>query len=1354
MPEHDVTFVPQDVADANTAAVDGIPVELLGDPRRQAVHSIQGDVYQAWCSIDAWLRLTSPDEVIYLEGAEDFDVVCKDGAVTVQVKHHSDSISLAYGKARDALENFWTLVSKDRSRHVEFQYLTTSSIAMEQDASFDGLSGIEAWRVARTSLDMAAKMVLYLSQKLDVNSPLRSFITTSTTEEVQQRLIQRVHWLTGQPDINVVKQSVDDRITVFLRGQRQTVSLAPKVRKHLWSRFWEVIIEKVSANRCLTLAELLRQVEEATTAYIPVPVDQLPDLIASANPGLGLLNLLLEKTPKPPEPLLSRPTLIHQLENLVKQRRVVLLTGTVHKGKTTIAQLVASILCPGAWWVNLTERRPDQVDNLFLALAGRIEFGDCPGLVIIDDLDISPRAHRVYRDSLSLVLHRASASGRGVMLTAQGVSSELISIADLKNIEILDVPEMSADEVTILCMEHGCAVELAGTWASLVWVWTKGHPKLVQIRIAELIARGWPPPSSTDLMAQSSAVVSERQIARRLLSESMPTPTAELVYTVSESSVPLARSVVIQLAESIYGLSNAGDVLDSLIGKWFERLDGNRFRTTSLLQGVATEVWSQEKRKLVHIRLHDAILAKKNLDPSEAASLLFHAFVAGDRKRLALTAIRLQLIEGYDAKSEVERQLLWLPYVALEPRQSITNEAFAAATLRGLQFRVASTLDADTLPQICERWGEETELITHPDAKAASQALMWFSISSAESTKVPLLPRLGAIMGMSTLRGEFQELKANSTRKFFDHLDSENHLPQDGTSTQIMLLCAVRCVRDAEALHQLVQWLDHIATDDMRRDFDAMLEWPLVQNLGAFVHSAWAAKHEETADWEPWLQLFAELDDYAKRRDSPRLGRETAKAKAIILTEYFDRSQEALDVLNQAEVSFGSSAILMEQRANVLFQVKNDEKVLEIWSELTRDPSNKAVLNPFACRRAAMSAARLKRWNEAEQIFCATANSIEPGTFEVTKFGLKVDGALAASLGGHQASAARLLGEAVLALPEEASNEGDERWEAVQRAAAEFCREIERALWNAKETETRFEPGYASSPDLKVPKIEAGQKARSEMTRARILKLSAMLGVELLRQDDELKVLAASRYFLVRLYAVQSQLALAFRSGAGVGFIETLLAFDAAVDGLSRRDRGKSALIPDDGGEQDKPSAPERWFGILVAGICCAGHDLTTNLQIWLDVCHRKLEPNAPLSNVVHQILIGATLPLNELNLAVMGASNPAPLRCGAAARLLIEPLPPDKLLALQSLLTSALFCDDSYAFQELFNHHVAQHFAKVWRAYAQSPFLFYSPRTSIPALIRTLNNIENENGTLRALFLRTSEGLHKPLGDFMDRVW
>ena len=332
--------------DETIRGIAGLAPHLQGDPKRQAVYSIQGTVYQAWCSIDAWLRLNNADEVIYLECAEDFDVVKPGSATAVQVKKNAGSISLGTEKAREALENFWTLSCNEPARRMDFHYLTTSSVAMEQDSSFDGLKGIEAWRAAQTNPELAAKVAEYLKGKLPATSSLRAFLVGATVDDVQQRLIRRFYWLMDQPDLEGVKRSVNDRIVVLLVSQGRSVSLCSRVQKYIVSHFWEVVLEPLPAKRCLTRGALLRQVEAATTVYLPIPVEQLPDLIGNAPPGLNLLKLLIRKSPRPPNPLLRRPALTQQLEELVKQRRVILLTGTVYKGKTTLAQLVASTLCP------------------------------------------------------------------------------------------------------------------------------------------------------------------------------------------------------------------------------------------------------------------------------------------------------------------------------------------------------------------------------------------------------------------------------------------------------------------------------------------------------------------------------------------------------------------------------------------------------------------------------------------------------------------------------------------------------------------------------------------------------------------------------------------------------------------------------------------------------------------------------------------------------------------------------------------------------------------------------------------------------------------------------------------------
>jgi len=66
-------------------------LQLPSDSERQADAMFRGASYQAWWSIDAWLKLSDAEEVIYLEGAEDFDVVNKNSSIVVQVKNEESS---------------------------------------------------------------------------------------------------------------------------------------------------------------------------------------------------------------------------------------------------------------------------------------------------------------------------------------------------------------------------------------------------------------------------------------------------------------------------------------------------------------------------------------------------------------------------------------------------------------------------------------------------------------------------------------------------------------------------------------------------------------------------------------------------------------------------------------------------------------------------------------------------------------------------------------------------------------------------------------------------------------------------------------------------------------------------------------------------------------------------------------------------------------------------------------------------------------------------------------------------------------------------------------------------------------
>src|SRR5437868_465195 len=89
---------------SDTSATGG-QVPLDADPKRQAVDALRGYIYQIWRSIFAWIDLSDVD-LLYLEGAEDFDVLSASAAVVTQVKNTSGAKTLRSQDVLDSLGNF------------------------------------------------------------------------------------------------------------------------------------------------------------------------------------------------------------------------------------------------------------------------------------------------------------------------------------------------------------------------------------------------------------------------------------------------------------------------------------------------------------------------------------------------------------------------------------------------------------------------------------------------------------------------------------------------------------------------------------------------------------------------------------------------------------------------------------------------------------------------------------------------------------------------------------------------------------------------------------------------------------------------------------------------------------------------------------------------------------------------------------------------------------------------------------------------------------------------------------------------------------------------------------------------
>lgn len=1317
------------------------PRPLHGDTSRQAVPSFTGAAYQAWLSIDAWLRLRDDDEVIFLEGAEDFDLVGGRGPDTAfQAKHTGGSISLGNAKAREALENFWLLAEREPERLVHMHYLTTSSPAQERDGDFGGLHGIDAWRAARTSPRLASSVAQYVAGKLNAGSALRQFLETASPDALQERLFKRFHWYTDQPGIGVVQRSVDDRLTTMLVGLGRSPRLVAQVRPHLESQFWATVTQPDQELRRLTKGGLVRALDEAMTAYLPVPVERAGEVLGLSAPGAALLSLLRDKVPTPPSPLLPRAVLVQALRAQIDQRKAVLLTGSIFKGKTTVAQLVAGSLCPDAWWLPLRGRSLDQVDTLLLALAREVDADTAPALIIIDDLEVSADAYRMVETSVSLVVHRAIASGRGVVLTAQGSPTSAQAFSAVPHLHIVDVPELSEGEIQDLCVSGGCPPASARAVAFVIHARTRGHPKLVQIRLAELSKEGWATPELSALTGESPGIESTRHLSRQLLSRSVTPPLAELVYAAADGTVLLHRTVMLALAEGLR-ITNPGDAVDALNGTWLESIETHWFRVTPLLQGVTTEVWTESRRRENHLLLHNAILSKGTLDPAEAAALLYHAYHSKLPKLIALNAMRLQVVEDADAQRAVLRNLFWLPFVALTAEEPIAGDQVSSAAARSIQFRVAVALDSATLPAICERWVEETDRLPADEIRSGMRAMMWSSLLAAESKKVPLGFRLAAIEKLPDVGGEIGEVVRRGLRDAFSGRGLKLGIPSNPDLLGLMLFLATRWVRDVTSMRVFVSWLDERASNSIRTAFEAMLDWPFVQSMGAVVHGAWASKHEDTVDWQPWLEVFNLISDYARRRSSPRFGIEAAKAKSIVLSEHLGRREAAMDVLSEAQTAFGDSVVLEEQRANVLFQGEDDEGVLRLWNDFENAGRSGALNDPYAYRRAGISAARLQRWSLSADMFNTGASKADGSGFELTRFGMLADSALSRFYGGQIVDAASSLCAAVRSLPAEASKERELRWEAVQRVAYEIVVLIDKSTSGKEPGERKVRPGDVSSPAQKMEKTEPGQEFRTLSLRVSTAKLAARHGLISSELEGELANLHAAPYRFIRLGCAESRVALSLAQG-GAGFADALCDYDRALAEIFAVGADRTSLLA-----RDTPLSTSHlstglgWEVLILAAAWCSGAELGNRLAQW--EAGLKASGLSVPAERVNQLASGMTGASVELA-ASMGNTGLDPLaRCGAALALLATEQAPTERLRLQDFLLSGLKACGNEPLQELWNLAVARFLAGEWKPFLQHRFHFVRPRETVPVLGAAIDGVVRGAGSIRTI----QGALHAALG-------
>ena len=217
------------------------PEPLAGDRQRRASAAIRGFIYQFWRTVEAWIDLDA-EEVLYVEGAEDFDRVrartadAHSEATSVQIRHDARSgvLTLGASKAIAALGHYWQTRTQNPHRRITYQYVTTMAVGTERDGVEAGLHqgerGLELWRACADASDSGSvaegltRLRTYLLSRQTLDPSVASFIQSAPSDQFHRDLVAPFEWVTEEPGLEEIREAVLDKLVALGRPRGVTVT--------------------------------------------------------------------------------------------------------------------------------------------------------------------------------------------------------------------------------------------------------------------------------------------------------------------------------------------------------------------------------------------------------------------------------------------------------------------------------------------------------------------------------------------------------------------------------------------------------------------------------------------------------------------------------------------------------------------------------------------------------------------------------------------------------------------------------------------------------------------------------------------------------------------------------------------------------------------------------------------------------------------------------------------------------------------------------------------------------------------------------------------------------------------------
>jgi len=400
--------------------------KLKSNPKRQAIHTLRGYAYQIWQTVVRWTHLKE-NEVLYLEGAEDIDLLCEETAETIQVKNIRKSITLKSQEILDSIVHFWEHKQNNQDVKVSFRFLTTAKRGKEKGSPFGDRYGLDYWDDCKRPDSNITTLRKFLQKQALPSSTLQKFISSSSDKELRENIIKCIEWDTGNEPQDFLEELIKKKVSYYGKDYNIPPSESEKVVPHLLQYVWRVIHQ--SKERRLEYYDFMRVFDEATRETVPKhELNRLKQIESRFHGSLSLgeseksgfmyVDAPLSLVPPPlPQRLSTRKKLINQLISNLDTQGLIVLQGSAGMGKSTLAKLFVHNDDDSWKWLDMRGLKPEQVKERLFQVASH-GASESTEKAVIDDLNFGNQ-YQIYENALLSFMHVVLSRGGLVILTAQ-----------------------------------------------------------------------------------------------------------------------------------------------------------------------------------------------------------------------------------------------------------------------------------------------------------------------------------------------------------------------------------------------------------------------------------------------------------------------------------------------------------------------------------------------------------------------------------------------------------------------------------------------------------------------------------------------------------------------------------------------------------------------------------------------------------------------------------------------------------------------------------------------------------------------------------------------------------------------